>query len=95
MTRVELIKRLTEKQPDLTERGIQIVVAHVLEQMTDTLSKHDRIEIRGFGSFSVSLRPAKIGRNPMTGEKVQIAERHAPRFKAGRQLKIRVNEART
>lgn len=94
MTRVDLIKRLKRKNEDLTERGVRIVLAHLLDDLAEALGDGRRVEIRGFGSFWVALRRERIGRNPMTGESVNVPARLTPRFKAGRELKARVDEGR-
>lgn len=91
MTRSELIRRLAERFPQFTQLDSEAAVKTILDAMYDALSGHRRIEIRGFGSFSVNVRPPRIGRNPKTGERVEVPEKAAPHFKAGLELRERVN----
>jgi integration host factor subunit beta len=92
MTRSELIEKLSAQFSQLVQKDTELAVKNILDSMTDTLNKGKRIEIRGFGSFSLSKRPARIGRNPKTGEKVHISEKSVPHFKAGKELRIRVDK---
>jgi integration host factor subunit beta len=92
MTRSELIEKLSAQFSQLVQKDTELAVKNILDSMTDTLNKGKRIEIRGFGSFSLSRRPARIGRNPKTGEKVHISEKSVPHFKAGKELRIRVDK---
>lgn len=91
MTRTELIKRLAIAHGTLTHEQAEATVKTLLEQMSETLARGERIEIRGFGSFSVHCRPPRQGRNPKTGEPVALSEKHVPRFKPGKELRVRVN----
>lgn len=90
MTRSDLISRLAELHPQLKIKDAENAVKVIIDALSNTLSKGDRIEIRGFGSFALNYRPPRIGRNPKTGEKVEVPARYAPHFKAGRELKERV-----
>jgi len=94
MTKSEIINILSRKQSHLSSKDIELSVKILLEQMSDTLTSGERIEIRGFGSFSLHHRAARSGRNPKTGEKVNLASKHVPHFKPGKELRERVNEAK-
>jgi len=91
ITRSELIEALVEKQPHLAHRDVELAVKAVLERMGSSFEFGDRIEIRGFGSFSLHYRPARIGRNPKTGESVHVEDKFSPHFKPGKELKERVD----
>jgi len=91
ITRSELIEALVEKQPHLAHRDVELAVKAVLERMADAFEGGDRIEIRGFGSFSLHYRPARVGRNPKTGESVAVEDKFSPHFKPGKELKERVD----
>ncbi len=91
MTRAELIATLADSHPHLPAKDIEMAVKLMLDEMSRTLSDGRRIEIRGFGSFSVNLRPPRVGRNPKTGERVQVPAKHVPHFKAGKELRERVD----
>lgn len=93
MTKSELIERLAQKQPQLPYRDIELAVKAILELMTQQLANGDRIEIRGFGSFSLHYRPGRVGRNPKTGEPVSLPEKHVPHFKPGKELRERVDSS--
>jgi integration host factor subunit beta len=93
MTKSELIEVLAAKQSHLAYKDIELSVRCVLEQMSNSLATGDRIEIRGFGSFSLHYRPPRMGRNPKTGDAVALAGKHVPHFKPGKELRDRVNEA--
>jgi integration host factor subunit beta len=92
MTRSELIQQLAEKHRQLTQADIEVAVKTILEHMAVSLAAGDRIEIRGFGSFSLNIRPPRIGRNPKTGEKVHVPEKAVPHFKSGKELRERVDK---
>ena len=95
MTRSELIRRIARNQPGLVERDVELAVKMMLEHMAECLAGGGRIEIRGFGSFSLRLRRARIGRNPRTATPVSLPARHAAHFRPGMKLRKRVNrEAR-
>jgi integration host factor subunit beta len=91
MTKSELISRLTEHYPQLTAKDVKIAVATILEAMFTTLANGRRIEIRGFGTFTINRRPPRIGRNPKTGEEVPVPAKFVPHFKPGRELRERVD----
>jgi integration host factor subunit beta len=91
MTKSELIEALSSKQPQLAYKDIELAVKTILEYMSSSLSNGERIEIRGFGSFSLHFRPARSGRNPKSGEPVDLAAKHVPHFKPGKELRERVN----
>lgn len=93
MTKSELIARTAERFPALTLADADAAVNLMLREMASCLSTGDRIEIRGFGSFSLNYRPPRIGRNPKSGEKVEIPGKHVPHFKAGKDLRDRVDAA--
>ena len=93
MTKSELIESLAERQKHLAANDVELAVRSLLEQMTQALATGDRIEIRGFGSFSLHFRPPRMGRNPKTGEAVALPGKHVPHFKPGKELRERVNAA--
>lgn len=91
LTKSELIDRIVARQSLLTAKDVELAVKTVLEQMSEALATGGRIEIRGFGSFSLHYREPRIGRNPKTGEAVTLAGKYVPHFKPGKELKDRVN----
>ncbi len=91
MTKSELIELLARKQVHLKAEDVDLAVKAVLEQMSSALANGDRIEIRGFGSFSLHFRPARLGRNPKTGDSVTLSGKYVPHFKPGKELRERVN----
>ncbi len=91
MTKSEIIDILTRKQSHLSSKDVELSVKMLLESMSETLSGGGRIEIRGFGSFSLHFRAPRVGRNPKTGEKVELSGKHVPHFKPGKELRERVN----
>ena len=91
MIKSELIAALAAENPHLTQRDIERVVGVILERMIAALAKGGRVELRGFGAFSVRSRPARAGRNPRTGEAVQVRAKHVPFFKSGKELRARLN----
>ncbi|MEI6270112.1 MAG: integration host factor subunit beta [Methylococcaceae bacterium] len=93
MTKSELIEALAGKQPHLALKDVELAVKCIIEKMNQALSSGKRIEIRGFGSFSLHKRPPRMGRNPKTGESVALAEKHVPHFKPGKELRDRVDAA--
>lgn len=93
MTKSELIESLVRKQSQLGYKDVELAVKAVLEHMAYTLSCGERIEIRGFGSFSLHYRPPRIGRNPKSGEPVSLPAKYVPHFKPGKELRERVNES--
>ncbi len=92
MTKSELIAKLAGRFPQLVAKDADYAVKMVLDAMTAALTRGDRIEIRGFGSFALNYRPPRTGRNPKSGEKVQVPEKHVPHFKAGKELRERVDQ---
>ena len=93
MTKSDLIARLAERFPQLVAKDADFAVKMILDAMSDALTKGDRIEIRGFGSFSLNYRPPRVGRNPKSGDKVSVPEKWVPHFKAGKELRERVDTA--
>lgn len=93
MTKSDLIEKLAYKQTHLAAKDVESSVKIMLEQMSTALSSGDRIEIRGFGSFSLHFRPPRTGRNPKTGESVDLNGKHVPHFKPGKQLRERIMDA--
>jgi len=91
MTRSDLVTRLAERFSQLTQRDTELAVKTMLDAMSDALARGHRIEIRGFGSFSVNRRPPRMGRNPRSGEKVTIPEKRVPHFKPGKALREAVD----
>ena len=91
MIKSSLVKKLLKNNPHLIQKDIEIIVDTVLENIGETLSSNGRVEIRGFGTFSVANRAATTGRNPRTGETIQIKASKQPKFKAGSPLKAAVN----
>lgn len=91
MTRSDLIARLAERHPKLLGKDAELSVKVILDSMSATLSEGGRIEIRGFGSFALNYRPPRLGRNPKSGGKVQVPAKYVPHFKAGKELRERVN----
>ncbi len=92
MTKSELIQRLAEKNPHLYQRDVERIVSTVFDEISMALAHGDRVELRGFGAFSVKARDARIGRNPRTGEAVEVSEKFVPFFKAGKDLRERLNQ---
>lgn len=92
MTKSELIEAIALKQTQLTQKDIDSAVKTILEHMSQALEEGERIEIRGFGSFSLHYRPPRVGRNPKTGDAVRLPSKHVPHFKPGKELRERVNE---
>lgn len=91
MIRSELIQKLSDENPHLYQRDVERIVNSIFEEVIDALATGDRVELRGFGAFSVKKRDARIGRNPRTGESVSVEEKHVPFFKAGKLLRDRLN----
>ncbi len=91
MTKSELIEILARKQSHLAYKDVELAVKTLIEQMSQSLSSGERIEIRGFGSFSLHFRPPRMGRNPKTGDAVSLPGKHVPHFKPGKELRERVN----
>lgn len=91
MTKSDLIEAIARDQSHLAQKDVELAVKCILEQMSEALAAGDRIEIRGFGSFSLHFRPPRMGRNPKTGESVALAGKHVPHFKPGKEMRERVN----
>ncbi len=94
MTRSELIAELAAANPHLTGRDVELIVSTVFDEITAALSRGERVELRGFGAFTVKRRNARTGRNPRTGEAVPVDEKAVPFFKAGKELRERVNRGK-
>lgn len=92
MTKSELIERIAAKQSQLPAKDIELAVKAVISYMSEVLAEGGRIEIRGFGSFSLHYREPRVGRNPKTGEPVQLSGKYVPHFKPGKELRDRVND---
>ena len=92
MTRSELIAGLAEDNPHLTVADVERIVAALFDEMTAALARGERVELRGFGAFTVKRRQARAGRNPRTGETVDVAQKSVPFFKAGKELRERINK---
>ncbi len=92
MIKSELVARLSEANPHLYQRDVERIVSTILNEITAALARGDRVELRGFGAFSVKSRPARVGRNPRTGEPVQVEEKSVPFFKTGKELRERLNK---
>lgn len=92
MIRSELIQIIADQNPHLFQRDVERIVNTVFDEITNAMANGDRVELRGFGAFSVKKRDARIGRNPRTGESVSVSEKHVPFFKTGKLLRDRLNE---
>ncbi len=93
MTKSELIERIAARQDQLSAKDIELAVKLVLEYMSQALASGERIEIRGFGSFSLHYRAPRVGRNPKTGESVELEGKYVPHFKPGKEMRDRVNDS--
>lgn len=93
MMKSELIELMARKQNHLAYKDVELAVKSLLDQMSEALATGDRIEIRGFGSFSLHFRPPRAGRNPKTGDSVSLPGKYVPHFKPGKELRERVNES--
>jgi integration host factor subunit beta len=91
LTKSELIAELTTANPHLRGQDVETIVATIFEEITYALSRGERVELRGFGAFTVKHRDARTGRNPRTGASVSVDEKSVPFFKAGKELRLRVN----
>ena len=91
MTKSELILKLAERNPHLYQRDVEHIVSTVFDEITSALARGDRVELRGFGAFSVKRRQSRTGRNPRTGEAVQVSEKAVPFFKTGKELREKLN----
>ena len=91
MTKSELIARIAERNPHLFQRDVERIVSTIFDQISAALAQGDRVELRGFGAFSVKHRDSRVGRNPRTGEAVNVSEKTVPYFKTGKQLRDLLN----
>ncbi|MAR57028.1 MAG: integration host factor subunit beta [Rickettsiales bacterium] len=91
MTRSELIQRLNQKYPHLYQRDIETLVTTILNEISEALAREERVELRGFGAFSIRRRDPRVARNPKNGEKVKVDERRAIYFRTGKELRERIN----
>lgn len=94
MTKSELIESLSKRQGQLAYKDVELAVKTILEHMANALSNGERIEIRGFGSFSLHYRPPRVGRNPKSGDPVSLPAKYVPHFKPGKQLRDRIDQTR-
>lgn len=92
MIKSELIERIASANPHLLQRDVESIVNVVFDEISAALSRGERVELRGFGAFSVKHRPARVGRNPRTGEQVEVEEKYVPFFKTGKELREKLNE---
>jgi integration host factor subunit beta len=93
MIKSELVAQLAQRYPHLYHRDVERIVSTVLEEISKALAKGHRVELRGFGAFSVKVRPSRMGRNPRTGEPVSVEEKRAPFFRTGKELRERLNSS--
>ncbi|MDG1351821.1 MAG: integration host factor subunit beta [Sulfitobacter sp.] len=91
MIRSELIQKIADDNPHLYQRDVERIVNTIFDEITTAMAQGDRVELRGFGAFSVKKRDARVGRNPRTGETVNVEEKHVPFFKTGKLLRDRLN----
>ncbi len=91
MIKSELIEKLAVNNPHLMHRDVEKIVNVIFEEITSALARGDRVELRGFGAFSIKHRPARVGRNPRTGDQVDVPEKYVPYFKTGKELRLRLN----
>ena len=91
MIKSELIERIAQRNPHLYQRDVERIVTTIFEEITAALARGDRVELRGFGAFSVKERGERLGRNPRTGEAVDVAAKYSPHFKTGKQLREKLN----
>ncbi len=94
MTKSELILRIAEQNPHLYQRDVERIVSTIFDEISSGLARGNRVELRGFGAFSVKRRGSRLGRNPRTGEAVAVSEKHIPFFKTGKELRERLNGKR-
>ncbi|MCF6200354.1 MAG: integration host factor subunit beta [Hyphomicrobiaceae bacterium] len=95
MIKSELVQKIADKNPHLYHKDVERIVNTILDEIVGTLSKNKRVELRGFGAFSVKHRPSRLARNPRTGEKVPVDEKYIPFFKTGKDLHRRLNKGYT
>jgi integration host factor subunit beta len=91
MIRSELIQKIAEENPHLFQRDVERIVSTIFEEIIEAMARGDRVELRGFGAFSVKKREARTGRNPRTGASVEVEEKYVPFFKTGKALRDRLN----
>ncbi len=94
MIKSELVQKIADQKPDLFQRDVEKIVNAILDTITEALARGDRVELRGFGAFSVKKRDARTGRNPRTGETVSVSEKVIPVFKTGKEMRIRLNQGK-
>ena len=92
MIKSELVQRLADRNPHLYQRDVEHIVNAVLDEIEGAMTRGDRVELRGFGAFSVKNRPPRTGRNPRTGQKVSVTEKYVPFFKTGKEMRERLND---
>ena len=95
MIKSELVLKIAEQNPHLYQRDVENMVDAILDEVVEALKRGDRVELRGFGAFSVKQREARVGRNPRTGTKVSVAQKVVPYFKSGKEMRVRLNKAPT
>ena len=93
MIKSELVQRIATQNPHLYQRDVENIVNAILGEIVAAMARGDRVELRGFGAFSVKRRDARVGRNPRTGDSVSVSEKHIPFFKTGKQLRDRLNQS--
>ncbi|MXQ09176.1 integration host factor subunit beta [Alphaproteobacteria bacterium GH1-50] len=91
MIRSELVQKIADENPHLYQRDVERIVSTIFDEIIEAMARGDRVELRGFGAFSVKKRDARVGRNPRTGDSVQVEEKHVPFFKTGKLLRDRLN----
>ena len=91
MIRSELVQKIADENPHLYQRDVERIVGTIFDEIIEAMAKGDRVELRGFGAFSVKARDARVGRNPRTGESVHVDQKHVPLFKTGKLLRDRLN----
>lgn len=92
MIKSELVEKLAQENPHLFQRDVETIVNAMFDEISDALSKGNRVELRGFGAFSVKHRAERTGRNPRTGDSVHVSEKYVPQFKAGKEIRERLNK---
>ncbi len=92
MIKSELVTKIATMNPHLYQRDVENIVNAILDEIIDAMARGDRVELRGFGAFSVKARPARVGRNPRTGEHVSVDGKVVPFFKTGKEMRVRLNK---
>lgn len=95
MIKSELIEKIASSNPHLFQRDVELIVNVIFDEIISSLARGERVELRGFGAFSVKQRPSRAGRNPRTGEQVTVGEKYVPYFKTGKELRLRMNNSET